>query len=126
MGTQPPTTFTIKENLILLRGMLPELEYTSGEQNIRSIIVDIINGSVDTAIDLYDFEFLEAAGKQLCVPAKTAKLEWTGRAIKQLAGSGCVYVRLTQTESEKSDSIASCSSPELELIKIERPGTTYG
>ena len=67
---------------------------------------------------------MEAAGKQLCVPAKSTKLEWTGRAVKELAGNGCVYVRLIKTESgDNSDSVTTCSSPELELVKIEMPGT---
>ena len=119
MGARPPSTFTIKEDLIFLRGMLPEFEYASDELYIRRSIVDMINGSVDAPIDLHDFEFLEAAGKQLCVPAKTDELEWTGRAVKQLAGSGCVYIRLTH-DSKKFNSD---SSPDVELLKVERPGT---
>ena len=129
---QPSTTFTIKENLIFLRGMLPEMDYTTNEQTIRRIITSILNESVDVTtntIGPYDFEFLEANGKKLRVLAKSSDLKWTGRAIKELAGSGCVYIRLVP---EKSDLFCNTpeivelepvkSSPELELVKIERPG----
>lgn len=127
MGAHPPTTFTIKEDLILIRGILPELEYTSSERHIRNTIADTINGYTESDISLDSFEFLEAAGKRLCVPAKSPELQWTGRALKELAGSGSIYVRLTLTESESSESIESdsvnCSSPELKIVKIETPGT---
>ena len=74
---------------------------------------------------MYDFEFLEASGKQLCVPAHTAELEWTRRAVKELAGSGCVYVWLIDDGESDSDSGASCNSPEVKVVKIETQGAYY-
>lgn len=131
MGPKAPSTFTIKERFVFLQGMLPEIGYEYSEKQIRKSISDTINASelVLVAVEPNDFEFLEAFGKQLCVPAQAPELEWTGRALKQLAGSGCVYVRLiyeiSVAESENSDSIDSaiaCSSPELKIVKVETPG----
>ena len=126
MGPQAPSTFTVKEELVFLRGMLPELDYTNSETEVRTVIAaTVLNGS-EKSIGLYDFEFLEATGKHLCVPAHTTDLEWTGRAVKELAGSGCVYVRLLHDEQGDSDSVesvGSCDSPELKIVKIETPGT---
>ena len=30
----------------------------------------------------YSFEFIEATGKSVCVPAKSSKFEWAGKAVK--------------------------------------------
>ena len=71
---------------------------------------------------MYDSEFLEATGKQLCVPAHTAELEWTRRVVKELAGSGCVYVWLID---DGADSGASCNLPEVKVVKIETQGAYH-
>ena len=127
MGEQAPSSFTLKEDIILLRGMLPEMDYGSSETEVRTIISATLQSGLKKSIGLFDFEFLEAAGKQLCVPVHTSELEWTGRAVKELAGSGCVYVRIiTDEESDESDCdsscVTSCDSPK---VKIETPGTYY-
>ena len=75
---------------------------------------------------LSDFEFLEANGKNLCIPAKSAKLEWTGRAVKELAGSGSIYVRLCTekeglaTSSSEPESEGSVKEPEVKITKFEK------
>ena len=127
MGEQAPSSFTLKEDIIQLRGMLPEMDYGSSETKVRTIISATLQSGLKKSIGLFDFEFLEAAGKQLCVPAHTSELEWTGRAVKELAGSGSIYVRIiTDEESNESDCDSSCAtscdSPE---VKIETPGTYY-
>ena len=131
MGPKAPGVFNLKENLVLLCGMLPEIGYEFSEKQIRKCICDTINASEQASIVIEpdDFEFLEAYGKRLWVPAQTSELEWTGKALKQLAGSGCIYVQLIRDmcvdESENSDSIdseVSCSSPELKIVKVETPG----
>ena len=66
-----------------------ELEVRS---EISSVIVNF--GEEMGSCSRYSFEFIEATGKNLCVPAKPNGLEWCGEAVKNLARSGQVYVRL--------------------------------
>ena len=47
-------------------------------------------------IDPKDFEFINMAGKQASVTQCKQGFEWNGRAVKELAGAGAVYVRLTK------------------------------
>ena len=103
--------FTLKESSVILRGLLPEIDVESNERDVRDAIVNVIVNSDQemTACSRYSFEFIEASGKSLCVPAKPSSFEWTGRAVKNLAGSGQVYVRLlfdlvsSDSESEFPD-----------------------
>lgn len=69
--------------------------------------------------------------KTFCVPAIQSDFERTGRAVKELARSGSVYVRL-MTENEKDcggssdDSICSpagsSKEPAVKIIKVEDAG----
>jgi hypothetical protein len=59
-----------------------------------------------------DFEFMEASGKCLCVPAQQPGFKWTGRAVKQLAGNGAVYVT-EEREGEECSSDDSDSLPDI-------------
>lgn len=43
-----------------------------------------------------DFEFINMSGEQATVPFCRDKFRWNGRAVKELAGSGAVYIRLTK------------------------------
>ena len=43
-----------------------------------------------------DFEFIDVNGKQACVPTCQESQQFNGRAIKQIAGTGAVYVRLVK------------------------------
>ena len=80
---------------------------------------------------LSDFEYLEATGKNLCVPAQQSDFEWTGRAVKELAGSGAVYVRLTtdlcsDSSDESPDSpMGSFNEPDVKIVKIEKSGNYH-
>ena len=130
MGPKAPNSFTAKEDLVFLRGMLPEIGYEFNERQVRKCILDTINASEEVPVitDLYSFEFLEANGKRLCVPVQTPELEWTGKALKHLSGSGSLYVRLnceiSESDHENSGSFddSASSSPELEIVKVETPG----
>ena len=88
--------FTLKDSRVLLRGLLPEIDVEATEAQVRSIIANMIANSSEemSYCSSYCFEFIEATGKNLCVPAKQTGFEWTGKAIKSLAGTGQVYVRL--------------------------------
>lgn len=54
----------------------------SGEIEVRKIIRDTIS-DFDTSVNSDDFEFMEANGKN---SAHQPGFEWTGRAVKELAG----------------------------------------
>ena len=41
------------------------------------------------------FEFIDMSGKQASVPQCKTGFSWDGCAVRELAGSGCLYVRLT-------------------------------
>lgn len=70
MGDNPPKNFGLKESYVLMRGMLPDISLTATENEVRSHICEVIHSD-----DSYfycsnqDFEFLEATGKSICVPA---------------------------------------------------------
>ena len=119
MGRNAPRSFALKEVYVWMRGMLPEIEMTASEQEVRGFISNTISFSP------IDFEFMEASGKCLCVPAQQAKFEWTGRAVKQLAGTGAVYIRLREEREEgfsEELSDSSDSLPDLKISKGENSG----
>lgn len=56
-------------------------------------------------------------------------MTFTGKAAKQLAGSGCLYVRLTRdienADSDDSESLTSgIGDPDVTLLKVEPPPTS--
>ena len=109
MGSKPPGTFTRSDNLIVARGLLPSLPVHISETELRSEICNIIkSNSSGPGVSPNDFEFINMSGKQASVPQCKEGFEWDGRSVKELAGSGCVYVRLTKslpiTVSSSSDS----------------------
>jgi hypothetical protein len=135
MGSDAPQSFGLKESIVLLRGMLPEIGIDASEHEVRNFIRDTMKDSDKTLAMLLptDFEFMEADGKALCTPAHQSGFEWTGRAVKQLAGCGAVYVQL-MTEREESDRNSDSSSfssgfpiiePEIKIVRIENAGTCY-
>ncbi len=66
--------------------------------------------------------------KNMSVPAQQSDFEWTGRAVKELAGSGSVYVRLTIdraeiTSDDSADSpVGSLKEPDVKTTKVEDAG----
>lgn len=130
MGPKAPRSFGLKETYVLMRGMLPELSIEADEKELRQVIANTMCDSEKALNELSrnDFEFLEANGKRLCVPAHQLDFEWTGRAVKQLSGSGAVYVRLTaaRRDIESSDSSSESSlgetEPEVKIVKVEKSG----
>ena len=129
MGPNAPRSFAMKELYVWIRGILPEVELSATEEEVRRTIADVINNR-DVIIGTRDFEFMEASGKCLCVPAQRTHFKWTGRAVKQLAGVGAVYVRLTverpdrSSDSESvilSDSSSDCL-PQVKVTRTESAG----
>lgn len=64
--------FTLKESSVTVRGLLPEIDLEASEQEVRDIIANVIANSDEEmrTCSRYSFEFIEACGKSLCVPAK--------------------------------------------------------
>ena len=127
MGPNAPHKFAVKESYVVARGVLPEICVSASESDVRRCLTDAVSYSVPSLSSLApsDFEFLEACGKCLCVPAHKPEFVWTGRAVKELAGTGAIYFRLTvEREEEKltSDSDQSFSESEIKFPKIEIQG----
>ena len=126
MGDDAPKTFGLKESFVLMRGMLPDISLTATEKEVCAHICEVIRSD-----DSYgyctekDFEFLEATGKSICVPAKPANFTWNGKAVKSLSGSGSVYIRfvvdheiLNRASNTGSDSDIDDGS-EIEITNVE-------
>ena len=98
MGGDSPTHFIRKDQYIIMRGLLPEISVDASEEEVRKDICDIIRSCSEYDVSLcglYDFEFIDMNGKHASVPNVKEGLKFTGKAVKNLAGSGCVYVRMT-------------------------------
>lgn len=90
-----------------MRGMLADISVESDEQAVRNHIRDVIRSDDKYSLILSsDFEFLEANGKNIFVPAMPPGFVWSGKAVKNLAGNGAIYVRLLidVDDEYKSDS----------------------
>ena len=106
MGRNPPKIFARSEKNICLSGLLPSLSVEATETTIRKEICDVLNSCSSPNLSHMqpnDFEFVSMSGKQGCIPQCKSGFEWNGRAVKELAGSGCVYVRLTKDYPSHSD-----------------------
>ena len=128
MGPRAPRNFALKEAHVWMRGILPEIAITATEEQVRCCISDTLR-SYDESLGADTFQFLEATGKCLCVPAQQASLEWTGRAVKQLAGAGAVYIRLLEEREEQHSSSEELSSsdslPDVKITKRENSSEWY-
>ena len=99
MGENSPQSFTRKESFILFRALLPEIPIDDSEEKIREIIISLIHSNKQFDMSSFsesDFEFIDVNGKQACVPTCQESQQFNGRAIKQIAGTGAVYVRLVK------------------------------
>ncbi len=140
MGPSAPKQFTLKECEVVLRGLLPDISLLATEKEVGSEIASVIKSFEEdlASCTRFDFEFIEATGKSLCVPARQEGFKWTGRAVKNLAGNGQVYVRLVSVLGASSDSdselppapvsrdyshqpISPVSSPGVTVVKVEPP-----
>ena len=94
MGEDAPSKFTRADKKIVVRGLLPPIMVEATEEEIRKEICEVICSEPDFSdCRNHDFEFIDMSGKQASVPQYKTGFSWNGRA--ELAGSGCLYVRLT-------------------------------
>ena len=99
MGVNQPQSFSRKDSYILLRGLLPEISIDSSEKEMRDEIVSLLHNSKEFDLSQFthsDFEFIDVSGKQAVIPVCREGQEFNGRSVKQIAGSGSVYIRLTK------------------------------
>ena len=96
MGEDAPNKFTRADRKIVVRGLLPPIMVEATEEEIRKEICEVICSEPDFSdCRNHDFEFIDMSGKQASVPQCKTGFSWDGRAVRELAGSGCLYVRLT-------------------------------
>ena len=96
MGEYAPNKFTRADRKIVVRGLLPPIMVEASEEEIRKEIREVIRSEPDFGdCGIHDFEFIDMSGKQASVPRCKTGFSWDGRAVRELAGSGCLYVRLT-------------------------------
>ena len=96
MGEDAPNKFTRADRNIIVRGLLPAIMVEATEEEIRKEIGDVFRSEPDFSdCGSHDFEFIDMSGKQASVPQCKTGFPWDGRAVRELAGSGCLYVRLT-------------------------------
>lgn len=105
MGVDGPDTFTRTDKRIAVRGLLPPIPVDASESDVRREICDVIRSCSDYAeCSPDDFQFIDMNGKQASIPKCKVGFLWDGRAVKELAGSGCLYVRLTSNVGGSSES----------------------
>lgn len=120
MGEKAPTNFTVKDCYIIIRGMLPEISVAAQEKEILAHVREVICSVKSYACcSENDFEFLEATGRCVCVPAKPSNFTWNAKAIKSLSGSGAVYVRLTVDPAFIGISSSSDEESEVKITRVD-------
>ena len=106
-GPDAPDTFTRSDKDIVMRGLLPQISVSATENEVRNEICEVVQSCVTpnlSEIGPGDFQFINMSGRQASVPhCKRKGFEWNGRAVKELAGSGAVYIRLTKAPANISD-----------------------
>ena len=131
MGEDAPSKFTRADRKIVVRGLLPPIMVEASEEEIRKEISEVIRSEPDFSdCSNHDFEFIDMSGKQASVPQCKAGFSWDGRAVRELAGSGCLYVRLTSesvgllssnSENETRNKVSSSDSDSLPPFRDVRP-----
>ena len=83
----------------MFHALLHEIPIDDSEEKIREIIISVIHSNKQfdmTSFSESDFEFIDVNGKQACVPTCQETQQFNARAVKQMAGTGAVYVRLVK------------------------------
>ena len=104
MSPRSPKSFPRKETDIVMKGFVTiGLDYIESE--IRQEIYEVLCNAGLKTLSNKDFEFIDVNGKTGCVLNKKEGSEFNGRIIKQVAGTGAVYIRLLKQPifSDSSD-----------------------
>lgn len=98
MGEDAPSKFTRKEHRILMRGMI-DIPLDATEFEVREEILSVIHSNSELQLTdcvEYDFEFLDASGKNVSRPNVKPGSTFNCKTVKRLAGNGAVYIRMTK------------------------------
>lgn len=84
MGTSSPKSFVCTPENIVITGMLPSLNASLSESEIRKEIGDVIctDSSVYNSCSPQDFEFIHVSRRSAQVPTVKAGYTWDGNALK--------------------------------------------
>ena len=139
MGEDAPNKFTRADRNIVVRGLLPAIMVEATEEEIRKEISEVIRSEPDFSdCRSHDSEFIDMSRKQASVPQCKTGFSWDGRAVSELAGSGCLYVHLTsdigffpseddktrnKDQSSDSDSMPSFREISSSLSRLSTAGT---
>ena len=129
MGPDAPKVFTRTDKKICTRGLLPPILVDSSEDEVRNEICDVIRTcSIPDLSECTpsDFEFIDMSGKQARVPQCKIGFEWDGRAVKELAGTGCVYIRLTRNINPESETSSGDELPPAFTLASHQPSSSHG
>ena len=108
MGPNSPKSFSRCDKNICLTGLLPSISLEASEKTVRNEICEVIQSSCSSnlsSIEPQDFEFISMTGKHAAVPQCRNGFQWNGCAVKELAGSGSVYVRLMKDCDSHDDDL---------------------
>ena len=110
MGASSPKGFSRCDTNICLAGLLPAISLEASKETVRKEICEVIHSCSSpnlSNIGPEDFEFVAMNGKHGAIPQCKKGFKWNGRAVKELAGSGSVYVSLikdcVQSHSDDDD-----------------------
>jgi len=95
MGSKAPNSFTWSDKDIVTRGLLPQTSVSATEDEVQNEICQVVHScTIPTLGEIgpKDFHFKNLVGKQASVPSCKEEFEWNGRVVKELAGSGAVYI----------------------------------
>ena len=112
-GSSPGKVFLNSPKNYEMSGLLPSISVNDSEETVREEIAELIQskGGRFTECDKHDFEFIRVSRRTAQVPATKTGFQWTGSAVKGLAGLGAVYVRLTKNFAGNSTNISSGDAP---------------
>lgn len=116
MGPDAPRHITRKDDTILVRGMLREIPLTASEEEVREEICAVIRNCPEPDLcncQPDDFEFIDMSGKHASVPNLKAGMAFSCAAVKTLAGSGSLYIRMVRDLDTEE--------PDVTVVKVE-PG----
>ena len=129
MGPDAPNIFTCSDKRIVMRGLLPSISIEASESEVRREISDVVRTcSFQDLMNctVHDFEFIDMSGKQASIPRCKVGFEWNGRAVKELAGNGCVYVQLMRNVVSECVSEDDDEFPVIVLGQKTPPSTDAG
>lgn len=127
MGPDAPKSFTRTDKKICMRGLLPPILVDVSEDEVRNEICDVVRTcSVPDLSECTpsDFEFIDMSGKQARIPQCKVGFEWDRRAVKELAGTGCVYIRLTRNINHESETSSSDELPSAFTLSSHQPSSS--